>query len=146
MREEDKKNEEIVRIYAHSGTFEYIPRATAEDQNVMAKPVAPPKCAICGKMEPEPFQCEHCGKYYCDEHLASEKHDCTFAKDKEEQRKQEELALKMALMSKFENISAQRPDIYMLIDQASAKELKEMLKHIDALEKLLANVNRGDLE
>ena len=141
MREEDKKNEEIVRIYAHSGTFEYIPRATAQDENVMAKPVAPPKCAICGKMEPEPFQCEHCGKYYCDEHLASEKHDCTFAKDKEEQRKQEELALKMTLMSKLEYISAQRPDIYMLIDQASAKELKEMLRHIEALEQLFANVN-----
>jgi len=144
MREEDKKNEEIVRIYSHSGTFEYIPRAIPQDQEVTAKPVAFPKCAICGKMEPEPFECEHCGQYYCDEHLATENHKCTLEKDKLEERKQEELALKMEIMAKLEGISENRPDIYMLIDQASANDLKEMIKHIDALEKVLARVSNND--
>jgi hypothetical protein len=144
MREEDKKNEEIVRIYAHSGTFEYIPRETPQDQNVTAKPVAFPKCTICGKMEPEPFECEHCGQYYCDEHLAPEKHECTHTKDKEEEQKQEELALKMEMMARLEGISENRPDIYMLIDQASIQDLKEMLGHIDALENILANLSNSN--
>jgi|WetSurMetagenome_2_1015567.scaffolds.fasta_scaffold444426_1 hypothetical protein len=146
MREEDKRNEEIIKAYSHIGTFEYIPRARPEDENVTAKPVEMPKCVICGKMEPEPFECEHCGQYYCDDHLAPEKHDCTYAKEKEEQREQEELALKMALMSKIEGLSAHRPDIYMLIDHASSEELKDMIGHLDALEQALAKVSGSNVE
>lgn len=143
MREEDKKNEEIVRIYSHSGTFEYVPRARPEDENVTAKPVELPKCAICGKTEPEPFECEHCGKYYCDEHLAPEKHKCTYEVDERQKREQEALGLKMLLMARLENISERRPDIYMLIDQASVKDLKEMIKHVEALENILSMVHQS---
>lgn len=142
----DEENERILRIYSKSSIVEYTPREMKREDMVTAKPVELPKCAVCGKSEPEPFECEHCGKYYCDEHLAPEKHKCSYEKEEREKREQEELELKMALMARFEEMIAHRPDIYMIIDRASAKELKALMKCLDELNETLADISLKDVE
>jgi len=68
----DEEIERTIRAYSKSGTFEYIPRSKKEDDYVVARPMKVPKCVVCGKTEPEPFECELCHEYYCEEHLPPE--------------------------------------------------------------------------
>jgi hypothetical protein len=35
-----------------------------------------PKCEYCGAEIEHPFQCNYCGKYFCEKHRLPESHDC----------------------------------------------------------------------
>ena len=40
------------------------------------------ECEVCGKDMFMPFQCNYCGRYFCDEHRLPESHDCAGAPDR----------------------------------------------------------------
>jgi hypothetical protein len=141
-----RKEEEIertIRAYSKSGTFEYIPRSKKEDDYVVARPMKAPKCAVCGKTEPEPFECEFCHEYYCEEHLPPEKHECPGLREEAEPEAvspEEEAAMKRAIVAKMENILGRLPAVYMLIDTARPEELKEFLEALDTMEGVLKGI------
>ncbi len=134
----DEEIERTLRIYSRSSTFEYVPRSKREDDYVVARPVRMPKCVICGKTEPEPFECEFCHEYYCEEHLPPEKHDCKGPQ--ESMAPEEEAAIKRAIAAKFENIIESLPTVYMLIDSANPDELIAILQQLEAMEDVLAKI------
>lgn len=136
----------MLRIYSKSSTFEYVPRSKKEDDYVVARPVKIPKCAVCGKTEPEPFECEFCHEYYCETHLPSEKHGCPGQKE-ETMTPEEEAAIKRAIAAKLENIIGRLPAVYMLIDSANPEELVAIFQQLEAMENVLTNIaNREDEE
>lgn len=60
-------------------------------------------CEFCGKeIDHIPFQCEYCGRYYCDDHRLHENHYCTYALKKLEQEKSS--SLKDKIKTFFKNI------------------------------------------
>ncbi len=134
----DEEIERTIRIYSRSSTFEYVPRSKRDDDYVVARPVRVPKCAICGKTEPEPFECEFCHEYYCEEHLPPERHDCPG--QKEGMAPEDEAAVKRAIAAKLQNIMEQLPAVYILIDSAGSDELIAILQHIEAMEGVLAEI------
>jgi|GEM_PF-5602635 len=135
----DEEIERTLKAYSIAGTVEYTSRSRKEDDYVVARPVKVPKCAVCGKIYPEPFECEFCGEYYCEEHLPQEKHECKGRKE-EAMDPEEEAAIKRAIVTKLENIIGQLPAVYMLIDSADPKELKTFLEHLEGLEDVLTHV------
>ena len=38
-----------------------------------------PRCEFCGKEIYLPFQCNYCGRYFCEDHRLPENHDCSNA-------------------------------------------------------------------
>jgi hypothetical protein len=40
------------------------------------------ECEVCGKKLFMPFQCNFCGRYFCNEHRLPENHDCAFAPER----------------------------------------------------------------
>ncbi len=142
----DEEIERTIRVYSKSGTFEYIPRSKKEDDYVVARPMKVPKCVACGKMEPEPFECELCHEYYCEEHLPPEKHECPGLKEGSVSP-EEEAAMKRAIVAKMENILGRLPAVYMLIDSAKPEELKEFLETLERMENVLTGIaDREDEE
>ena len=142
----DEEVERTIRAYSKSGTFEYIPRSKKEDDYVVARPMKVPKCVVCGKTEPEPFECEFCHAYYCEEHLPPEKHECPGLKEEGISR-EEEAALKRAIVAKMENIVGRLPGVYMLIDVAKPDELRVFLESLETMETVLNDIaNREDEE
>ncbi len=142
----DEEIERTLRVYSRSSAVEYVPRSKKEDDYVVARPVKVPKCAVCGKTEPEPFECEFCHEYYCEEHFPPEKHECPRRKEGE-MRPEEEAAIKRAIVAKMENIIGRLPAVYMLIDSARPEELTAFLKHLEGMENVLTDIaNREDEE
>jgi hypothetical protein len=142
----DEEIERTLRIYSRSSTFEYVPRSKKEDDYVVARPVKAPGCVVCGKAEPEPFECEFCHESYCEEHLPAEKHECK-GKTEETMTPEEESAIKRAIAAKLENIIGRLPAVYMLIDSAEPEELVEILKSLETMENVLTKIaNREDEE
>jgi hypothetical protein len=140
----DEEIERTLRVYSKSSTFEYIPRSRKEDDYVVAKPMKLPECAVCGRREPEPFECEFCHEYFCEEHLPAEKHECRRAR-KEEMMPEDEAAIKRAIAQKLENIIGRLPAVYMLIDSANGEELAVILGSLETLEnELTAIAERED--
>lgn len=135
----DEENEMTLKAYSIAGTVEYVARSKKEDDYVVARPVKVPKCAVCGKTEPEPFECEFCGEYYCEEHLPEEKHECK-GKKEETAGPEEEAAIKRAIAAKLENLIGKLPAVYMLIDSAGPEELAAFLEHLEGLEDVLTHV------
>jgi len=141
----DEETERMLRVYSKSSTTEYVPRSKKEDDYVVARPLKVPKCVVCGKTEPEPFECEFCHEYYCEEHLPPEKHECT-GKREEKMTREEEAAIKRAIVAKMENLIGRLPAVYMLIDCASSDELAEFLKALETMENVLTNIAERDDE
>jgi hypothetical protein len=142
----DEETERTLRIYSKSSTYEYVPRSKKREDYVVARPVKAPKCVVCGKADPEPFECEFCHELYCEEHLPAEKHDCPGRKG-EEMPPEEAAAIKRAIAAKLENIIGRLPAVYMLIDGAGADELVEVLQHLEGLEDVLTKIaDREDEE
>jgi hypothetical protein len=144
-KDRDEETERALRIYSKSGTSEYVPRSKGEDDYVVARPLKVPKCAACGKTEPEPFECEFCHEYYCEEHLPPEKHDCPGYRERGREReesatREEDAAMKRAIVAKMENIIGRLPARYMLIDTASHEELEEFLRALEAMEDVLTGI------
>ncbi len=137
----DEEIERTIRAYSKSGTFEYIPRSKKEDDYVVARPMKAPKCVACGKTEPEPFECEFCHEYYCEEHLPPEKHGCPGLREEPEGiPPEEEAAMKRAIVAKMENILGKLPAVYMLIDTARPEELREFLEALEKMENVLTGI------
>ena len=142
----DEETERTLKAYSISGTVEYIPRSKKEDDYVVARPMKVPKCVVCGKTEPEPFECEFCHQYYCEEHLSPEKHECKGQREGE-MTPEEEAAIKRAIVARMENIIGRLPAVYMLVDIADPDELTAFLKHLEGLENVLTEIaNREDEE
>lgn len=141
----DEEIERTLRAYSRSGTVEYVPRSKKEDDYVVARPVKVPKCVLCGKTEPEPFECEYCHEYYCEEHLPPEKHGCPGQKEGE-MTPEEEAAIKRAIAAKLENIIGRLPAVYMLIDSANPEELVAFLKSLETMENVLTSIADRDEE
>jgi hypothetical protein len=142
----DEETERTLKAYSIAGTVEYQGRSRKEDDYVVARPVKVPKCAVCGKTEPEPFECEHCHEYYCEEHLPPEKHDCKGQKEGS-MGPEEEAAIKRAIVAKMENIVGRLPAAYMLIDVAKPDELRVFLESLETMENVLTDIaNREDEE
>lgn len=141
----DEEIERMLRVYSRSGAVEYVPRSKKEDDYVVARPMKAPKCAVCGKTEPEPFECEFCHEYYCEEHLPPEKHECP-GKKEETITREEEAAMKRAIVAKMENLIGRLPAVYMLIDCADPEELKEFLRALETMEDVLTGIARRDEE
>lgn len=142
----DEEIERTLRVYSKSSTFEYIPRSKKEDDYVVARPMKVPKCVVCGKTEPEPFECEFCHEYYCEEHLPAEKHECP-GLEEESMSPEDEAAIKRAIAAKMENIIGRLPGVYMLIDCANPEELKAFLESLERMENVLTSIaNREDEE
>lgn len=140
----DEEIERTLRVYSKSSTFEYIPRSKKEDDYVVARPMKVPKCKACGKTEPEPFECEFCHEYYCEEHLPQEKHECPGIKE-EAVPPEDEAAIKRAIVAKMENIIGRLPAVYMLIDSGNAADLKAILQSLETMESVLTDIaNRED--
>ncbi|HTY89940.1 MAG TPA: AN1-type zinc finger domain-containing protein [Methanocella sp.] len=140
----DEEIERTLRVYSKSSTFEYIPRSKKEDDYVVARPMKAPKCVTCGKTEPEPFECEFCHEYYCEDHLPAEKHECPGLKEGE-MSPEDEAAIKRAIVAKMENIVGRLPAVYMLIDSAKPDELRAFLEALETMENLLTDiVNREE--
>jgi hypothetical protein len=135
----DEETERMLRIYSKSSTFEYVPRSGKEDDYVVARPMKAPKCVVCGKTEPEPFECEFCHEYYCEEHLPPEKHECP-GKREEKMSREEEAAIKRAIVARLENIVGRLPAVYMLIDSAGPEELEAFLKSLETMENVLTGI------
>ncbi|BAI62573.1 hypothetical protein MCP_2501 [Methanocella paludicola SANAE] len=135
----DEEIERTLRVYSRSSTFEYIPRSKKEDDYVVARPMKAPKCVVCGKTEPEPFECEFCHEYYCEEHLPPEKHECPGLRE-EPVSPEEEAAMKRAIVARMENIIGKLPVVYLLIDSAKPGELKELLEALEKMEGVLAGI------
>jgi hypothetical protein len=143
----DEETERMLRIYSKSSTFEYVPRTRKEGEYVVARPVKVPECAVCGKTDPEPFECEFCHDYYCEEHLPPEKHECPGKREeKEKMSHEEEAAIKRAIVAKMENIIGRLPAVYMLIDSASPEELVAFLKALETMEDVLTGIASRDDE
>jgi hypothetical protein len=146
----DEETERTLKAYSIAGTVEYQGRSRKEDDYVVARPVKAPKCAVCGKAEPEPFECEFCHEYFCEEHLPPEKHECKgLAEEKDEgaMSSEEEAATKRAIVAKMENIIGRLPGVYMLIDVAKPDELRVFLESLETMENVLTDIaNRGDEE
>jgi hypothetical protein len=136
----DEEIERTLRVYSKSSTFEYIPRSKKEDDYVVARPMKVPKCRICDKEQPEPFECEFCHEYYCEEHLPPEKHECPGQKEGDETSAEEAASMKRAIVAKMENIIGRLPAVYMLIDSADPDELKAFLEALDTMENVLNDV------
>jgi hypothetical protein len=141
----DEEIERTLRVYSKSSTFEYIPRSRKEDDYVVAKPMKLPECAVCGRKEPEPFECEFCHEYFCEDHLPAEKHECG-AKLEEKGTPEEEAAIKRAIVAKLENIIGRLPAVYMLIDSAGFEELKAFLQALEVMEDTLTKVAEREEE
>jgi hypothetical protein len=142
----DEEIERTLRAYSKSGTFEYVPRSKKEDDYVVARPVKIPKCVACGKTEPEPFECEFCHEYFCEEHLPPEKHECPGRKE-EKMTPDEEAAIKRAIVAKMENIIGRLPAVYMLIDSAGPDELIAFFRSLETMENVLTGIaSREDQE
>jgi hypothetical protein len=141
----DEEIERTLRVYSRSSTVEYVPRARKEGECVVARPVKVPECAVCGKREPEPFECEFCHEYYCGEHLPPEKHEC-LGKKEEKMSREEEAAIKRAIVAKMENIIGRLPAVYMLIDSASPEELVAFLGALKTMEDVLTGIASRDEE
>jgi hypothetical protein len=141
----DEEIERTLRVYSRSSTVEYVPRSKKEDDYVVARPVKVPKCAVCGKTEPEPFECEFCHEHYCEEHLPPEKHECPGQKEGEMTR-EEEAAIKRAIAAKLENIIGRLPAVYMLIDSANPEELVAFLRSLETMEGVLTGIAGRDEE
>ena len=140
----DEENERAIRAYSKAGTYDYVPRSKKEDDYVVARPMKVPKCVVCGKTEPEPFECEFCHEYYCEEHLPQEKHDCK-GESKEETASWEEAAsMKRAIVAKMENMIGRLPAVYMLIDTAEPDELKGFLECLQEMEGILNDIADRD--
>jgi hypothetical protein len=135
----DEEIERTLRVYSRSSAVEYVPRSKKEDDYVVARPVKVPKCAVCSKTEPEPFECEFCHEYYCEEHLPPEKHECPGQKE-EKMTREEEAAIKRAIVAKLENIIGRLPAVYMLIDSASSGELMAIFQSLEAMENVLTSI------
>jgi len=135
----DEEIERTLRAYSRSGTVEYVPRSKKEDDYVVARPLRVPKCAVCGRTEPEPFECEFCHGYFCEEHLPPEKHECA-GKREEGMSPEEEAAIKRAIVAKMENLIGRLPAAYMLIDSAGPDELVEFLKALETMENVLTAI------
>ncbi len=135
----------MLRIYSKSSTYEYIPRSKKEDDYVVARPMKAPKCVVCGKTEPEPFECEFCHEYYCEEHLPPEKHECPGIRE-EKMTREEEAAIKRAIAAKLENIVGRLPAVYMLIDSADQEELVTIFQALEAIENALTKTAGGEGE
>jgi hypothetical protein len=140
----DEEIERMLRVYSRSGAVEYVPRSKKEDDYVVARPMKVPKCAACGKTEPEPFECEFCHEYFCEEHLPPEKHECPGLKEK--MTREEEAAIKRAIVAKMENMIGRLPAVYMLIDCANPEELAEFLRSLEAMENVLTGIADRDDE
>ena len=140
----DEETERTLKAYSIAGTMEYQGRSKKEDDYVVARPVKVPKCAVCGKTEPEPFECEFCHEYFCEEHLPADKHECKGQKEGS-MTPEEEAALKRSIVSKMEDIISRLPGVYMLIDVANPDELRVFLESLETMETVLADIaNRED--
>jgi hypothetical protein len=140
----DEETERTLKAYSIAGTMEYQARSKKEDDYVVARPVKAPKCAVCGKTEPEPFECEFCHEYFCEEHLPPDEHECK-GQNKEGMTPEEEAALKRSIVSKMEDIIGRLPEVYMLIDVADPDELRVFLESLETMETVLTDIaNRED--
>lgn len=135
----DEEIERTLRAYSKAGTFEYVPRSKKEDDFVVARPMKAPKCAACGRKEPEPFECEFCHEYYCEEHLPPEKHDCPGPVE-EKMTPEEKAAMKRVIVMKMENIVGRLPAVYMLVDSANSEELASIREALDTIEDALTDI------
>ena len=146
----DEENERAIRAYSKPGTFDYVARSRKEEDFVVARPMKAPKCKVCGKAEPEPFECEFCHEYFCEEHLPAEKHECPGFKEEsqgEGTSPEEEAAMKRAIVEKMENMIRRLPGVYMLIDVAKPDELRVFLESLETMETVLDDIaNREDEE
>jgi hypothetical protein len=131
----DEEIERTLRVYSKSSTFEYIPRSKKEDDYVVAKPMKLPECVVCGKKEPEPFECEFCGGLFCDEHLLPDEHQCKGYKGEEDVPIEEVRLMKQAIAMRLESIIRQAPQAYMLVDMAKPGELRALLGQLEEMEK-----------
>ncbi len=141
----DEETERMLRIYSRSSAVEYVPRSKKEDDYVVARPMKVPKCVACGRTEPEPFECEFCHDYYCEEHLPPDKHECPGHKEGE-MSPEEEAAIKRAIVARMENMIGRLPAVYMLIDCAKPDELAAFLKSLETMEEVLTGIASRDEE
>ncbi len=141
----DEETERMLRIYSRSSAVEYVPRSKKEDDYVVARPMKVPKCVACGRTEPEPFECEFCHDYYCEEHLPPDKHECPGHKEGE-MSPEAEAAIKRAIVARMENMIGRLPAVYMLIDRAKPDELAAFLKSLETMEEVLTGIASRDEE
>jgi hypothetical protein len=140
----DEETERTLKAYSIAGTMEYQGRSKKEDDYVVARPVKAPKCAVCAKTEPEPFECEFCHEYFCEEHLPPDKHECK-GQNEVGMTPEEGAAIKRSIVSKMEDIIGRLPEVYMLIDVADPDELRVFLESLETMETVLTEIaNRED--
>jgi AN1-like Zinc finger len=135
----DEEIERTLRAYSKAGTFDYVPRSKKEDDYVVARPMKPPECVVCGKAEPEPFECEFCHEFFCEEHLPPDKHECRGAEE-EKMTPDEKAAVKRAIAAKMENLIGRLPAVYMLIDVGNGEDLAAILRSLETIENVLTDI------